>query len=63
MISLIIIGIVLLAATVFLFVKAVPKEGQPSRIPDKWGLPTLIPIGLLCLGTAAIVLIAKGMFP
>jgi len=61
MISLI-IGIVLLVASVVLFRLAIPREGKPSRIPDRYGLPTVVAIAILCLGTTAIVLIAQGMF-
>jgi hypothetical protein len=58
-----VIGIVLLALTVYLFMQVIPKEGRPSRIPDKWGLPTAVSIAVLCLGVTAIVFVAKGMFP
>ena len=62
MVSLV-IGVVLLAASVFLFRMAMPKDGEPTRIPDKWGLPTMTAVAILCLGVTAIVLIAKGMMP
>jgi hypothetical protein len=61
MISLI-LGVIFLILTVVLFVKVMPKEGRPSRIPDKWGLPTLVSIAILCLGVAGIVLVAQGVF-
>ena len=57
------IGIVLLIATVLLFMWAVPRGGQPSRVPEKWGLGTAVPLVILCLGVAGCLFIAKGFFP
>ena len=56
-----IIGIILMLAAAALFVWALPTEGTPSRVPDKWGIPTLLPIGTMCLGIAGLLLIAKSV--
>jgi hypothetical protein len=56
-------GIVLLAATVWLFLWGIPKNGQPSRIPNKWGLGAAFPILVMSLGIFGIVLAIKGIFP
>jgi hypothetical protein len=56
-------GLLLLATTVGLFLWVTPKEGQPSRVPDRWGLGTMVPILILCLGIAGCVLVAKGIYP
>ena len=54
-------GIILLLATAGLFVWGLPTEGQPSPIPNKWGIPTLLPIVISCLGIAGLLLIAKSV--
>jgi hypothetical protein len=56
-------GIGLLLTTVGLFYWGVPKNGQPSRVPDKWGLGIAFPIVLLCTGIFGIVFLLKGFFP
>ena len=56
-------GIVLLAATVVLFLWGIPKNGQPSRIPDKWGLGAGFPILVMSLGIFGLILAIKGIFP
>jgi hypothetical protein len=56
----ILIGAVLLALTVALFVWGVPRDGQPSRVPNKWGLATAFPIALMCLGVFGLVVLLKG---
>jgi hypothetical protein len=57
------IGIVLLALTVTLFMWGVPRGGQPSRVPTKWGLSTAFPIAVMCLGVFGFVFLLKGIFP
>lgn len=52
-------GSVLLLATIVLYVCVLPRDGQPSRIPNKWGLATMLPIFITCLGVAGLLLIAK----
>lgn len=52
-------GSVLLLATVVLYVWVLPRDGQPSRLPNKWGLVTMLPVFITCLGVAGLVLIAK----
>jgi hypothetical protein len=59
----ILIGVVTLVVTVVLFRWGVPKDGQPSRVPNKWGLGTMFPIALMCLGLSGLVLVLKGIFP
>jgi hypothetical protein len=49
--------------TVALFQWGIPKEGQPSRVPNKWGLGTMFPIALMCLGLSGLVMVLKGIFP
>jgi hypothetical protein len=56
-------GIGLLLITVALFYWGVPKNGQPSRVPDKWGLGLIFPILLLCTGIFGIILLLKGLYP
>jgi hypothetical protein len=53
------LGIVLLVVTVALTRWAAPKGEQPSRIPDKWGLSTAVPLAILSLGAAGIILVVK----
>jgi hypothetical protein len=57
------LGVVLLAATVGLFLWGIPKNGQPSRIPNKWGLGAAFPILVMSLGIFGIILAIKGIFP
>jgi hypothetical protein len=57
------IGAVLLVATGWLFVWGIPKDGQPSRIPSKWGMGTAFPIVLMLMGLGGCILVAKGIFP
>ena len=57
------IGIVLLALTVALFMWGVPRGGQPSRVPNKWGLSAAFPIAVMCLGVFGFVFLLKGIFP
>jgi len=56
-------GIGLLLITVALFYWGVPKDGQPSRVPNKWGLGLAFPIILLSTGIFGIVFVLKGFFP
>lgn len=59
----VIIGSVLLLATVVLYVWVLPKEGQPSWLPNKWGLTTLIPIVITGTGITGLMLLAKSILP
>jgi hypothetical protein len=56
------LGAVMLALTVVLFMWGVPRGGQPSPVPNKWGLGTAFPIALLCLGIFGLVFLLKGFF-
>jgi hypothetical protein len=56
-----IIGIILVLAAAGLFVWALPGDGTSNRVPDKWGLPTLLPIITTCLGLAGLLLVAKSV--
>jgi hypothetical protein len=57
----IVVGIALLILTVVLFMWGVPKEGKPSRVPDKWGMGTAFPIIVMCSGVFGIVFLLKGI--
>jgi hypothetical protein len=61
--TLIILGVLLLVACGVLFKWAIPKDGQPSPITQKWGMGTMLPIVVMCLGFGGIILVIKGMFP
>jgi hypothetical protein len=54
-----IIGGALLLATAILYVWVLPKEGEPSWLPNKWALPTLLPIVISGTGIAGLMLLAK----
>jgi len=54
-------GGALLLATVILYVWVLPKEGQPSWLPNKWALPTLIPIVITGTGIGGLMLLAKSI--
>jgi hypothetical protein len=56
-----IIGGALLLATAILYVWALPKEGEHSRLPSKWALPTLVPIVISGTGIAGLMLLAKSI--
>jgi hypothetical protein len=56
-----IIGGALLLATVILYVWVLPKEGEPSWLPNKWALPTLLPIIITGTGIAGLMLLAKSV--
>jgi hypothetical protein len=56
-----IIGSVLLLATIVLYVWVLPKEGQPSRLPNKWGLTILLPIAIAGFGISGLMLLAKSI--
>jgi hypothetical protein len=58
-----IIGIALLVVTVLLFRWGTPKGEKPSPVPNKWGMGTMFPIALLCLGMAGVILLVKGIYP
>jgi hypothetical protein len=57
------LGVVLLAATIGLFLWGIPKNGQPSRIPDKWGLGAAFPILVMSMGIVGLIFAIKGIFP
>jgi hypothetical protein len=57
------IGIGLLVLTVVLFRWGVPRNGQPSRVPNKWGLSTAFPIAVMCLGVFGLCFCSKDFSP
>jgi hypothetical protein len=59
---LIVSGTVLLVITVFLFRWGVPKAGNASPVPTKWGLATAFPILLMSTGIIGLLLVLKGIF-
>ena len=54
-------GSVLLLATLALYAWLLPQEGRPSRLPNKWGLTTMLPIVITCFGISGLVLLAKSV--
>lgn len=56
-------GIGLLLITVVLFYWGVPKNGQPSRVPNKWGIGLMFPIVLLATGIFGMIALLKGLYP
>ena len=56
-----VIGLVLLLVTLALYVWVLPGDGKTTRIPNKWGFTTLLPLFVTCLGIAGFVLIAKSL--
>jgi hypothetical protein len=56
-----IIGTVLVLITAAMYVWMLPPDDQPSRWLDRWGLRTLFPIFITCLGVAGALLIAKSI--
>jgi hypothetical protein len=54
-------GGVLLLVTIVLYAWVLPQEGRPSRLPNKWGLTTLLPIAITCFGISGLVLLAKSV--
>lgn len=57
------IGLVLMVASVAAFRWGIPKDGQPSRVPNKWGLGVAFPILVMVGMLAGFILFAKGLFP
>jgi hypothetical protein len=57
-----VIGVVVVVAAWALLRWLAPKEGEPRRIPDKWGLGTAVPMAILTLGVAGVLFIAKAFF-
>jgi hypothetical protein len=56
-------GVGLMAATVAGYFWGVPKDGETSRVPSKWGLAIMFPNLLMAGAIAAIVLMVKGAYP
>ena len=55
-------GTLMLSATVALYLWGVPKPDEESRVPRRWGMRTLFPILLTCLGVAGFLILTKGLF-
>lgn len=60
-IAYIVTGAAMTLAAPFLLNWGVPKEGEPSRLPDKWGLPLIFPYIVACLLLGGIVVAALGI--
>ncbi|MBM3527653.1 MAG: hypothetical protein FJX62_06145 [Alphaproteobacteria bacterium] len=56
-------GIGLITATVAGYLWGVPKEGEASRVPNKWGLAVAFPNLLMAGAIVGIVLTIKGFYP
>jgi hypothetical protein len=54
-------GVLLLVVTGALYVWLLPQEDQAGTLPAKWGMATLLPLAIMCLGIAGLVLVAKGL--
>jgi hypothetical protein len=55
-------GIILLLITLVLCIWARPRNGEPTRIPDKWGMAMLFPVAVLGLSIAGVMLIATTIY-
>jgi hypothetical protein len=56
-------GIAILAGTVAAFFWGIPKNGMPSRVPNKWGIGAAFPILVMCAAVLGIVLVTRGIYP
>jgi small-conductance mechanosensitive channel len=56
------LGIILFAGAIAAFVWATPKDGKPSRIPNKWGMGTAFPILVMAVALLGFILVAKAVF-
>jgi hypothetical protein len=52
-------GVALIVVAAALLRWASPKDDRPSRVPDKWGLSTGVPLLILSLGTAGVLALVK----
>jgi hypothetical protein len=57
----VVVGGVLLATTAGLVAWSIPKDGQSSPIPSKWGLPWLVPTGIVCFAIGGLVFLARAL--
>ena len=55
-------GIVMLCVTVALYIWGVPRPDEESRVPQRWGMRTLFPSFIICLGVTGFLLLVKGVF-
>jgi hypothetical protein len=57
----VVVGAALLVTTAALVAWSIPKDGQPSPIPSKWGLPWLVPTGIVCFAIGGLVFLARAL--